>query len=344
MSPVRRLAAALLLGLAACTTAPVSPPEGGSTGVAGEGGSDGGPTTIGPIAPDTSAPSPTGWIELAPMETARSEHPAVVHDDQIVVLGGLVEAGLGRTGVTPTVEAYKPETDTWRELPALPQARHHGMAAVVGDRLFFIGGYTPDGLPSAAVWELVDDVWRDGPPLPAHVAAGAAVSVDEHIYVVGGVPDAGLFRYDVADEQWTTLPAPGTQREHVAAVIWNGDVWAIAGRWMGEIHATTEIHDPESETWRAGPSLSEPRSGFGATVVDDRIIVAGGEVFDPDQALASVESLSDGEEQWRLIDPLPHGLHGNPLVTLGDQVFLPGGSTRPAGVANDGALYRLDSG
>jgi hypothetical protein len=45
-----------------------------------------------------------------------------------------------------------------------------------------------------------------------------------------------------------------------------------------------------------------------------------------------------------LIDPLPHGLHGNPLVAIDDRVYLPGGSTRPAGVANDGAMYRLDAG
>jgi hypothetical protein len=43
--------------------------------------------------------------------------------------------------------------------------------------------------------------------------------------------------------------------------------------------------------------LNEPRSGFGAAVIGEEIIVAGGEVFDPDEALAaprySMESNGD---------------------------------------------------
>lgn len=276
------------------------------------------------------------------METARSEHPAVVLDGEIVMLGGLVETGVGRTGMTPTVEAYDPRGDAWRALPALPQPRHHGMAAVVDGRLFFIGGYTPGGNPSAAVWELVDEAWRDSQPLPAPVAAGAAVSVAEAIYVVGGVPAGSFYRYDVGRGQWVVLPAPTTQREHLATTILEGELWAIAGRWMGEIFATTEVYDPGTEKWRAGPSLSEPRSGFGAAVSGGGIIVAGGEVFDPDRALSDVEVLDGG--RWQVIDPLPHGLHGNPLVALADHIYLPGGSTRAAGVANDGATFRLDAG
>ena len=57
-------------------------------------------------------------------------------------------------------------------------------------------------------------------------------------------------------------------------------------------------------------------------------MVAGGEVFSPDQALMSVELLDPGDEQWATIDPLPHGLHGNPLVAIDTAVYLPGGSIR----------------
>jgi N-acetylneuraminic acid mutarotase len=278
------------------------------------------------------------------METARSEHPAVVLDDEIVVLGGLVEAGVGRTGVTSSVEAYDPDTDTWRQLPELPEARHHGMAAVVVGRLFFIGGYTQGGNPSLAVWELVDGAWRNSQPLPLPAAAAAAVATDDAIYLVGGVPDGLFHRYDVAAGRWSALTPPMTQREHVAAAIVEEEVWAIAGRWMGEIFDTTEIYDPEAESWREGPTLTEPRSGFGAAVVGKVVIVAGGEVFDPDQALTSVERLNAEPEGWFPIESLPHGLHGNPLLAIGGDVYLPGGSTRPAGVANDGEIYRLTVG
>ena len=275
------------------------------------------------------------------MAEPRSEHPAAVLGGEALVAGGFIEAGVGRTGVTPTVEAYTPETDTWRALVDLPEARHHGMAASVGERLFFIGGYTPSGDPSESVWELVEDEWVDRNILPRPVAAGTAVTVGDAIFVVGGVPEGNVYRYDVSGDTWSDVPAPGKRREHVAAVALDGDIWAIAGRWEGEIFDTTEIYDPDAQAWRAGPSLSEARSGFGAVVVDQAIVVAGGEVFSPDEALDSVERLEDAGDQWASIESLPHGLHGNPLVAIGNEIYLPGGSTRPAGVDNDGVMYRL---
>ena len=278
------------------------------------------------------------------MAEARSEHPAAVVGGEIVVAGGLIEVGVGRTGVTPTVEAYAAEADSWHSLADLPEARHHGMAATVGQRLFFMGGYTPAGDPSASVWELVESEWIDRGALPAPVAAGAAVIVGESIFVVGGVPEGNVYRYDLSGDTWVAIPAPGTRREHMAAIALDGEIWAIAGRWEGEIFDTTEIYNPDAQVWRAGPSLLEARSGFGAVVIDGAILVAGGEVFSPDEALDSVERLEHLGGQWEAIQSLPHGIHGHPLVAIGSVIYLPGGSTRPAGVDNDGVTYRLQLG
>ncbi len=289
-------------------------------------------------ATGTTTPAP-GWVEVAPMAVARSEHPAVVHDGEMVILGGFVEIGLGRSAVTSEVEAYTPDEDSWRLLPELPMPIHHGMSAVVDGRLFAIGGYSADDDTVDVVWELVGEGWVEREPLPGPLAAAAAVTMDGSVYVVGGFPDSAMYCYDVADDTWTVLPRPGQEREHLAAVVHEGEIWAIAGRWLGEIWDSVEIFDPSTETWRDGPRLNEVRSGFGAATVGDRIIAVGGEVFDPDVALDSVELYEDGE--WTVIDPLPYGLHGNPLVSIGSDVYLPGGSTEPAGVENDGRAYRL---
>ena len=321
---MRRLAALLLIVSTACNPSGV---EDTST------------TPVQASSPTTVPPA--GWVELAPMSLARSEHPAVLLGDEVVVAGGFIEVGVGRTGVTPTVEAYAPDSDTWRDLPDLPDARHHGMAAVVGARAFFIGGYTTSGDPSTSVWELVDDVWVDRAPVPEPVAAGAAVVTGQAVYVLGGAPGGLFLRYDPEGDSWSRLREPAREREHVASVVLSGEIWAIAGRWEGEVFDTTEVFDPDTQTWRAGPSLGEARSGFGAAVVDGAIVVAGGEVFSPDQALASVEVLEPGDDQWAIIEPLPHGLHGNPLVAIETAVYLPGGSIRAAAVDNDGLTYRL---
>lgn len=278
------------------------------------------------------------------MSVARSEHPGVVVNGEIVVSGGFIVIGVGRVGVTETVEAYSPDTDTWRDLPDLPEPRHHGMVAVVADRLFVFGGYSAANDATDTVWELVDGEWAARAPLPVPVAAGAAVVLDDSIFVAGGTPDAGFYRYDPATDAWAELTAPTAQREHVAAVALDGEVWAIAGRWQGEIFDTTEIYDPTLEAWRSGPTLNEARSGFGAVVIEGAIVVAGGEVFSPDEALVSVEMLDPGTDEWSFIEPLPHGLHGNPLVAVGSDLYLPGGSTRASDVINDGRTFRLTLG
>ncbi len=229
----------------------------------------------------------------------------------------------------------------WVPLPDLPEARHHVAAAVVDDRLFVIGGFDGSGFnPVSSVWELSDGAWVDRAALPVPVGSGAAAVIDGRIYLVGGVPEGALFVYDPVDDDWQRLADPAEQREHLAAVAFDGDLWALGGRWSGDAVSSTEVFDPESGEWRAGPAMNEARSGFGAAVVDDSIVVAGGEVFDPLEALTSVERLIDGE--WVLEGPLPFGLHGNPLVNLDGVLYLPGGSEQPGGVENPGSLLILD--
>jgi N-acetylneuraminic acid mutarotase len=276
------------------------------------------------------------------MEVWRSEHPALILDGRILVFGGLFETSPGNTGVTDTVESYDPTTDTWSSMPSLPEPRHHGMAVVIDDRVFVIGGYDASGFnPVDTMWELVGEEWVDRAPLPEPVGAGAAAVVDGLVFVVGGTPNGAFHSYDPAADAWTTLPSPGFQREHLAAVALDGEIWAIAGRWQGEIYSTTEIYDPTNETWRPGPTLGEARSGFGATLLDGAIIVAGGEVFGPNRALDSVERLAPGGDTWEMLEPLPFGLHGNSLVATDGVVYLPGGSTVAAAVDNDGRLLAL---
>ncbi|MGH8951760.1 MAG: Kelch repeat-containing protein [Acidimicrobiia bacterium] len=336
---MRAVAGALILSLVACT------PTTDATSTTRVPGSTTTPTSVSTFpAATTTEPAPSAWVELAPMAVARSEHPAAVIEGEVVIMGGFVEIGLGQSGVTASVEAYDPDLDAWRDLAELPEPRHHGMAAVVDDRLFMIGGFDAPGDPAETVWELVDGQWVDRAPLPNPVGAAGTAVLDGAIHIVGGVPDSALYRYDPAQDGWTVLPRPTEEREHVAAVALDGAVWAIAGRWTGEIRNSTESFDPATETWTPGPSLNEARSGFGAAAVGDRVVAVGGEVFSPDEALGTVELYDPAAGEWSLIDPLPYGLHGNPLVTIGTDVYLPGGSSQPAGVENDGRMYRLSLG
>ena len=164
--------------------------------------------------------------------------------------------------------------------------------------------------------------------------------IDGIIYVVGGVPrGTGLFAYHPLADTWESLAEIEQPREHLAAVAFDGKLWVLGGRWGEEMLNTVEVFDPVTGDWSLGPPMAEARSGFGATVVGERIVVAGGEVFSPTNALASTEILADGE--WSQGEPLPHPLHGIPLVTVGESIYLIGGSTTAAAVDNPGEVWSL---
>lgn len=283
------------------------------------------------------------WDRLESMAVARSEHPAVVWDELVVVVGGLIVDDSGRVGVTDSIERMDPAKGEWATLPPLPAPRHHSMAATVGDRLFVIGGYSESGFdPVSDVWELVDDVWVGRSPLPTALAAGGAVTVDEHVYVVGGAPDARSYRYDVNEDLWYDMPATSSPREHLAVTAVSGQIWALGGRWGPVMHDSVEIFDVDSGTWVEGPPMMEARSGFGAVAIGDHLYVAGGEVFGPDRALQSVESFDLESASWVPAGLLPEPLHGIPLVAWQGDLIVMGGSTRPGAVDNPGNVWSID--
>ena len=280
------------------------------------------------------------------MAIARSEIPAAVIEGEIYVPGGLVSTAQG-VGVAASVEQYRADTDTWESIADLPAPRHHSMSVALGGKVFVIGGFG-DGLdPWATAWVLEPETstWHEIADLPASVGAGAAVEIDGLLYVVGGVPSGtSLYVYDPAADNWDSLAPMTHAREHTAAVAFDGDLWVLGGRWQEEMLSSTEVFDIETGSWSDGPAMLEARSGFGATVLGDRIFVAGGEIFDQSNgftatALDSVERF-DGEA-WRLAPPLPRRLHGFPLATVGDSIYLLSGSIEPAAANNTGEVWSL---
>jgi hypothetical protein len=50
------------------------------------------------------------------------------------------------------VEAYNPATDTWSILPSMPQAKHGGGVALVGNRIYFASGSLVPGRGFGSDW------------------------------------------------------------------------------------------------------------------------------------------------------------------------------------------------
>lgn len=336
------LAAVGLLVVAACsddsagTTTPDRDP---TTTVPGAATTDAATTTT-PATVTTITPAPT-WRRIQGMAFPRSEMPAAALDGLIYVPGGFMGTAQGGAEGRAEVEAYDPGTDTWEGTVPLPEARHHLMTVALDGRLWVLGGFGGDG-PTDTVWSWApgEEKWAAHAPMPEPVGAAGAAALDGLIYVVGGQPagDTAL-RYDPTADTWETLTPMPTPREHVAAVAFDGAIWAIGGRWAGGEWASVDVYDAATDRWSPGPDLNRARGGFGATVWQGTIAVAGGEVLGSLETLTSVEVLVEGA--WIEFDPMPVALHGTALAALDGRLYVLGGSRRAGAIANSGdALER----
>lgn len=307
------------------------------------------PTEVPAETPTT--PVVTTLVE-APDRTRAAELPlpftevaGAVWDDRIVVVGGLDAGG----EVSDRTYMYDPETDTWETGPNLPVALHHTALAVLGDRIYVVGGYSNDErgwVPEAGVWSLGlnDESWQPEPALAIARGALAVASTGDRLMAIGGVgPGVEHLTSTEILEPEESAWVPGLdlmeQREHLAATAVGDEVYAIGGR-TGELSTNkASVEVLVSEQWEEAPPLNFSRGGIGASVVDEAPCVVGGE--EPDATIDTVECLVDGA--WQVVAHLEVPRHGLAVVTLDGAIHVVGGGPSP-GLATSGVHEIIDLG
>lgn len=274
------------------------------------------------------------WTEGAPMPTARSEMPAAALDGIIYVPGGL-----GTMRTLGTFEAFDPGTGSWRALPELPEPVHHSGVAAADGRVFVSGGFTSldFGSPHDGFWAFdpAEGAWSRLPDLPDPRASHTLVALDGVLYVVGGVgPDPQrTWRFDPVAERWIEPAAPLlTAREHLAAAVLEGRIYAVGGRWEGRGNvAAAEVYDPATDAWTPLPRLPTPRSGLSAGAVAGRLHVVGGEALGGGATFEQHEVFDPGSGRWAAAPPLTPARHGLASAVVGSRWYVIGGATGAGG-------------
>jgi hypothetical protein len=132
---------------------------------------------------------------------------------------------------------------------------------------------------------------------------------------------------------------------HTATLLQDGRVLVVGGVvGNGELTASSELYNPETETWSTAPALAYPRFGHRATRLrDGRVFVAGGsrpgastlgwfEIFDP--AAGTWSEIVTGDETGETPTSLlnPRSSHRATLLTDGRVLFTGGFSSYGGGV------------
>lgn len=320
-------------------------------------------STPAPIAESTAAPTtrptqtpvptptfPPHWsLSVVNIPSPRGETGAAVIDGKIYVPGGMTvfSPTTGFDG-TDVLAIYDPATDTWSTGANVPHtALNHAAVAAHGGKLYTFGGHAlvdRDHLREVLIYDVATDTWSEGPEMPAQRQGSAAVTLGDYIYVIGGdEKNNHLLRFDPASGEWAELAPLLEIRNHVQAVVLDGKIWVLGGRWYGASNSivdfhTVEIYDPAADTWTAGPRMNRPHAGAAAAVIDGKIYIAGGELLSefPPGMEPSVEVYDPAVGQWEVMGSMPIPLHGVSGASVDGKFYILAGSTR-AGTA---AAYR----
>jgi len=278
-----------------------------------------------PVAPLTSGT----WSRSTDMDMPVTESASATVDGLVYTAGGI--------GTFKRFNRFDPVSGSHREMPELPEPRHHPMMATDGHDVYVAGGYVSKlGLdnPGNNFWRFNPDVgaWEILPDLPKTRAAGAAVYMHGRMWIVGGVgPGIEMQSYDVSTGQWETLPGAGVRgRNHLQAVAFENEIWWLAGRTdlADKTFNNVLIWNPVTREWRAGPALNHARAGLAARVVRGQIMVTGGEVIDtmPGLVIRSLEVFAPGADSWVLGPAPPVAVHGTTGAVVNGEFVLIGGS------------------
>lgn len=211
----------------------------------------------------------------------------VAHGGKLYRLGGFTamneegqEHDLRSTADVASFDTAKKE---WQPMSPLPEPRSSFDAAVLGDKVYVIGG-----------WQLKGDeesVW--------HKTA----------YALDLKSDNGA---------WELLPEPPFQRRALAVAAHDGKIFAVGGMQAeGGPSTRVDVFDPTTGKWSIGPSLEgEPMEGFGCSA-----FATGGKLY-VSTIRGNLHRLSADAKSWEIVSQLPSARFFHRMLPLSEQALL----------------------
>ncbi|MCY3732239.1 MAG: hypothetical protein OXF98_12930 [Rhodospirillaceae bacterium] len=186
------------------------------------------------------------WEPLPDLPEGRSSHDAVVAGRVLYVVGGWEMRGPDEDSVwADTVLALDLEDPTgWRAIAA-PFKRRAMAAGTTGDRIYALGGLTPEAGPQLRVdvLDIATGEWSRGPDLPqAGSLQGfgvAAMSRRNRVFM--SQADGKVYRLDAGSDSWQLVASIADRRFMHRLASFGERILAIGGSWMTGHRATIEV-------------------------------------------------------------------------------------------------------
>lgn len=320
--------------------------------------------TLPAFALDNTAKS--GWQQVNALPYAMQEIYPVIHQNQLVVAGGLeinptIKATLGPLSISHSVYVYDFVQQQWQLGPNLPVARHHlGLVSHQG-RLLAIGGFYADQSDAwqcqAGCYQLVDKQWQAMMSLPQPQAEAVYLSSSSGAHVVSGrtLTEGKLVdtnqHWLLQDGRWRSAAPLPVAVNSAAGAVYKDDIYLVGGRTQigKQLTNQNQFHryDASKDRWHALPPIPQATAGIAAVVWQDELYVFGGEHYQlKDQryitkTYADVWRYNFAKQTWLPGLDLPNGLHGMGAVTTPQGILVIGGANKAGGEQTSAEIYQL---
>ena len=192
-------------------------------------------------------PSKNDWQEASPLPSPiGAALNAQFINGILYVVGGLNAS----EAPVNTNYAYDPKTNTWTTKAPMPTARHHLQTAVIGGKLYAMGGrILGDGVRSEDLDSSYSNFDRNE-------------------------------MYDPQTDTWTTLQHMLTKRSgFTASNASDGNIYVFGGQGLLKDLNSVEKYNPKTDKWTYDKPMPTRRYGLESVSVGDKIYVLGGQYF-----------------------------------------------------------------
>ena len=304
------------------------------------------------------------WTSKESLQAKLSDFQAVAHKTHVYIIGGqddtvrstnadgstcTVVAGTQdcKGTVVNTVYQYDTKLDKYTDKAVLPEARYRYASAVVGDKIYIIGGLTADDngmLKTTLIYDINANSWSTGPNMATGRSDTCAAVVGSKIYVVAGYASGfeALDSVEVLDTAaaspaWATAPKLPAKRGDITCASSGGKAYAIGGYYdPAGAWSNTAFHDtmfeltPGAAAWVEKAKMPSSRGDKAAvTMSDGSIIVVGGETHAREEqtqvAAHPVEQYYPAHDTWVPKASIPTARFRFGAAQVDDIVYAMGG-------------------
>ncbi|KAA9007705.1 hypothetical protein F4V43_04285 [Paenibacillus spiritus] len=293
------------------------------------------------------------WTPKTSLPEARAGAAMVEYGGKIYAFGGVGNSDQAANGIKQkTTYVYDPSSDLWSKKSDMPTARAAATAAVVGNKIYVIGGYydnasgTPVRTPKVEVYSPDSDTWTTTTPMKAGRSWAASAVVGDNIYVVGGATDINVFvstveAFNTTTGVWSTKTNLPVIANGPVGAVNNGKIYILGGLKTPTTPQITSDtiyeYDPILNIWEAKANLQNAPHGAAVATLNGKIYILGGK--NGSTVLSTVQIYDPAKNNVSSFTNLTDSRYQSGAAVVNGQLYIVGGSTG----ATNGTLKTVET-